>query len=134
MFCSNCGRLLEDGEKYCPICGTLNEEPAAAASEGFAQPNEQIKEGLAKKTLTWGILSLAFSLTGCLSLLGFIFSFVAKSKANEYARYFGEVEGRARVGRILGKVGFGVGLGMTIYFAFCIGLGVILGLSEAGVF
>ncbi len=136
MFCSNCGRLLEDGEKWCPVCGTMNEEATAAGVGGdpFGQVNEQIKDELAGKTLKWGIISLVFSLTGCLSLLGFIFSFIAKSKAKEYARHFGQVEGRARVGRILGKVAFGVGLGLSIYFAVCIGLGVMIALSEAGVF
>jgi hypothetical protein len=87
---------------------------------------------MAGQTLKWGILSLAFAASGCLSLLGFIFSFIAKSKALAYERTFGVPEGKARVGRILGKVGFGVGLGMTIYMAFAVLVGVIAGLAEAG--
>ena len=76
-------------------------------------------------------MSLIFSGTVCLSLLGFIFSFIAKGKASSYETVFGEISGRAKAGRILGKIGFGLGLGMTIYIAFCVMLGVIIGLTQA---
>ena len=140
MFCKNCGRQLDENENVCPVCGTVNGgETAAAAStleygyNAVNEANEQLKSGMAGQALTWGILSLAFSASGCLSLLGFIFSFIAKSKALAYERTFGILEGKAKVGRILGKVGFGVGLGMTIYMAFAVLVGVIAGLAEAGV-
>ena len=84
------------------------------------------------QALTWGILSLAFSASGCLPLLGFIFSYIAKSKALAYEQTFGMLEGKARVGRILGKVGFGVGLGMTIYMGIAVFVGLLAGLAEAG--
>lgn len=82
----------------------------------YGEPDPRRKDSLAGQVLTWGILSLAFAGSGCLALLGFIFSFTAKRKANEYLRTFGALEGRARVGHILGRVGFGVGLGMTIFW------------------
>ena len=50
-----------------------------------------------------------------------------------YQNVFGVLEGRAKAGRILSKIGFGLGLGMTIYMAFAVMLGVIIGLGEAGV-
>ena len=141
MFCKNCGRQLDEGENICPACGTVN------ASENTATPNagieyavdavdlanERLKDEMAGAALKWGIISLAFSASGCLSLLGFIFSFIAKSRALAYRNVFGVLEGKAKVGRILGKVGFGLGLGMTIYMAFAVMLGVIIGLGEAGV-
>ena len=121
MFCKNCGRQLDEGENVCPVCGTVNggETSAAATTveysfDAVGEANEQLKNSMAGQALTWGILSLAFSASGCLSLLGFIFSFIAKSKALAYEQTFGILEGKARVGRILGKVGFGVGMGMTI--------------------
>lgn len=124
MFCKNCGRQLDEGESYCPVCGTLNNGEAPAGTTALEydfnaadSANEQLKNQMAGQALKWGIMSLAFSASGCLSLLGFIFSFIAKSKALSYERAFGILEGRARVGRILGKVGFGLGLGMTIYMA-----------------
>ena len=118
MFCKNCGRQLDEGESYCPICGTVNspEAPIAPGSPFYGEPDERVKSDMAGKTLTWGILSLAFGISGCLSLLGFIFSFTARKKAREYARLFGQLEGRARVGNILSWAGFGTGLGYSIFF------------------
>ena len=140
MFCKNCGRQLDENENVCPVCGTVNggETSAAATTveysfDAVGEANEQLKNSMAGQALTWGILSLAFSASGCLSLLGFIFSFIAKSKALAYEQTFGILEGKARVGRILGKVGFGVGLGMTIYMGFAVFVGVLSGLAEAGV-
>lgn len=121
MFCKNCGRQLDEGETYCPICGTVNNPEAAASQKPnipfYGEPDDQVKDEMAGKTLTWGILSLAFGVSGCLSLLGFIFSFTARRKAREYAQLFGQLEGRAKVGNILGWVGFGTGLGYSIFFA-----------------
>ena len=136
MFCKNCGRQLDEGETLCPACGTVNatEATATAATAEYAinEANEQLKSGMGGQALTWGILSLAFSASGCLSLLGFIFSFIAKSKALAYEQTFGVLEGKARVGRILGKVGFGLGLGMTIYMGIAFFVGLLAGFMEAG--
>lgn len=121
MFCKHCGRELEAGESYCPVCGTVNAIPTPDG--GFAPvPDERVKDEMAGQTLKWGILSLAFSASGCLSLLGFIFSFTAKRKAKEYRRVFGDLEGRARVGHILGWVGFGVGLGYTAFWVLYVSI------------
>lgn len=141
MFCKNCGRQLDEGENICPACGTVNaSETTATPNAGIEYAvddvdlaNERLKDEMAGAALKWGIISLAFSASGCLSLLGFIFSFIAKSRALAYRNVFGVLEGKAKVGRILGKVGFGLGLGMTIYMAFAVMLGVIIGLGEAGV-
>jgi hypothetical protein len=122
MFCKNCGRQLDEGESYCPICGTVNSPEAATTGYSVPVMDDSVKDRMAGEVLKWGILSLAFAVSGCLSLLGFIFSFTARKKAKEYARVCGELEGRARVGNILGWVGFGVGLGYTafwvLYFLF----------------
>ena len=128
MFCKNCGRQLDEGETLCPACGTVNAAEATATESvsyeysAVDTANQLLKDEMAGQTLKWGILSLAFAVSGCLSLLGFIFSFTARRKAREYARLFGQLEGRARVGNILGWVGFGVGLGYTafwvLYFLF----------------
>jgi hypothetical protein len=139
MFCKNCGRQLDEGENVCPVCGTVNggETTATPTLEygynAVNEANEQMKSEMGGQALKWGILSLAFSASGCLSLLGFIFSFIAKSKALSYQQTYGMLEGKAKVGRILGKVGFGLGLGMTIYMGFAVLVGVFAGLAEAGV-
>ena len=113
MFCTKCGRELADAETYCPYCGQIFSHLDGTPYE---IPNDTVKDRMAGQVLTWGILSLAFAVSGCLSLLGFIFSFTARKKAKEYVRVCGELEGRARVGNILGWVGFGVGLGYTAFW------------------
>jgi hypothetical protein len=119
MFCTKCGRELADTETYCPYCGQIF---ANLDGTPYFVPDDAMKDQMAGNVLTWGILSLAFSASGCLSLLGFIFSFTARKKAKEYTRLCGELEGRARVGNILGWIGFGVGIGYTafwiLYIAF----------------
>lgn len=137
MFCKNCGRQLGEGETLCPVCGTLNggetAAPTAAIEYSMPDGNQALRSSMGGQALTWGILSLAFACSGCLSLLGFIFSFIAKSKALSYERAFGVLEGRAKVGRILGKVGFGVGLGMTIYVAVVFVIAFLGALTNASV-
>ena len=113
MFCTKCGRELSDAETYCPYCGQIF---ANLDGTPYFVPDDTVKDQMAGNVLTWGILSLAFAVSGCLALLGFIFSFTARKKAKEYARLCGELEGRARVGNILGWVGFGVGLGYTAFW------------------
>jgi hypothetical protein len=132
MFCTKCGRELADTETYCPYCGQIF---ANLDGTPYFVPDDAMKDQMAGNVLTWGILSLAFSASGCLSLLGFIFSFTARKKAKEYTRLCGELEGRARVGNILGWIGFGVGIGYTafwiLYIAFFALIFGILGATGA---
>ena len=140
MFCKNCGRQLDEGENICPACGTVNASETTAtpnagieyAVDDVSAVNERLKDQMAGEALKWGIISLAFSASGCLSLLGFIFSFIAKSRALAYQNVFGVLEGKARVGRILGKVGFGLGLGMTIYMGLALLVSIAVGFMGAG--
>ena len=139
MFCKNCGRQLDEGETLCPACGTVNATEATATESvsyeysAVDTANQLLKDEMAGQTLKWGILSLAFAVSGCLSLLGFIFSFIAKSRARAYEQTFGVPEGKAKVGRILGKVGFGVGLAYTLYFGIAVLVGVFTALAEYGI-
>ena len=140
MFCKNCGRQLDEGENFCPACGTMNATETPAATTGIeyavndtAAVNERLKDEMAGQVFKWGLMSLIFSGTVCLSLLGFIFSFIAKGKASSYETVFGEISGRAKAGRILGKIGFGLGLGMTIFFALYLVLIVAIVVLETAV-
>ena len=132
MFCTKCGRGLADTAPYCPYCGQIF---ANLDGTPYFVPDDAMKDQMAGNVLTWGILSLAFSASGCLSLLGFIFSFTARKKAKVYTRLCGELEGRARVGNILGWIGFGVGIGYTafwiLYIAFFALIFGILGAAGA---
>ena len=130
MFCTKCGRQLDEGESYCPSCGAMTaSEPSALYDTSTEAAQDQLRNEMADDAFIWGIMSLVCSLLG---LLGFIFSFIARSKAFAYRKTFGVLEGKARVGRILGKVGFGVGLGMTIYMGLALLVSIAVGFMGAG--
>lgn len=79
-------------------------------------------ESKATKALVWGILGLAMSVWG---VIGLIFSIIGKNNAKSYEAMMGELNAKARVGKILGTIGFILGLIMTIvwglYFVIIIG-------------
>ena len=148
MFCQNCGRQLGDNENFCPACGAMKAAESnanantdfqydlgtaninAQYSFGTATPvNEALKDEMAGQVFKWGLLGLIFANTGCLSLLGMIFSIIAKNQAASFERTFGEIKGRALAGRIMGRIGFGLGLGLTIFFALYIFIFVIVALA-----
>ena len=148
MFCQNCGRQLKDGENFCPACGAMKAAESNAnantdfqydlgtaninAQYSFGAPNsvsEAVKDEMAGQVFKWGLLGLIFANTGCLSLLGMIFSIIAKNQAANFERTFGEIKGRALAGRIMGRIGFGFGLGLTIFFALYIFIFVIVALA-----
>ncbi len=66
--------------------------------------------------LVFGILSLAFAQTFYLAFLGIIFGAVSKSKLRSYLASGGSLTGTAKVGRILGKIGFILGIVLTCLF------------------
>ena len=68
------------------------------------------------KVLVFGILGLAFACSFYLSILGIIFSAIGISQANNFARANGAVFGKAKVGRILSKVGLPLGIVLTVFF------------------
>ena len=125
MICNNCGTQMSDNQRFCPSCGqfqnaaSVQTNPTTYYAPMGMQPNhaaaEAKKNSLAGSILTWGILSLVFSDTFFLSLLGFIFSFKVSSLVNEYEQTFGPTTGRARVGKIFGTVGKILGLILTIF-------------------
>ena len=113
MFCKNCGRQLDEGESYCPSCGAMTaSEPSALYDTSTEAAQDQLRNEMADDAFKWGIVSLVCSLLG---LLGFIFSFIARSKAFAYRKTFGVLEGCAKTGHIFGRIGFGIGL---CYLAF----------------
>ena len=117
MYCKNCGAQINDNARFCSACGYEQVADNVKEPIDLSPALADAKDRLANQILTWGILSLAFATTFWLSLLGFIFSFVAKSKVGLYERNFGPVSYRSKVGRDLAKAGFIVGLIFTILSA-----------------
>lgn len=83
------------------------------------------------KVLVFGILGLAFACSFFLSFLGIIFSAICLSQTGNFARENGAVFGKAKVGRILSKVGLPVGIVFTVLFIVYIVAIAILALGNA---
>ena len=78
--------------------------------------------------LVWGILSLAIGW-----IPGIIFAIICKKKAAEITDQGIELTGTAKVGALLGKIGFWVSIATTvlvaIYWFLAFVLGIIAGIS-----
>ena len=135
MECKICGAQLAEGAKFCPNCGAavsevqpevvVNEPVVAAAPviEPVAAPAAPVP-GNSTPVLVWGILGLAFACSFYLSILGIIFSAIAKGKASKYLAEYGMLTGKARTGRGLAIAGLIVGIILTVIFVIVV---VILG-------
>ena len=129
MFCKKCNKEFDDSYAFCPFCGTAavdesteDSDPGTALSltECKVTPadkdksKDSVRSQISQDILKWGILSLAFSVSYPLSPIGFFFSFAARKHVKEYELLYGQVTGKSRVGRDLGKAGFIVGLIFSI--------------------
>lgn len=136
MYCKNCGTMIAEGAAFCSNCGTPVEtkaDPAPAYSEVTTPagsytyaPAPTVDGG---SILTFGILALAFACTFFASFLGIVFGAVCKGKVNAYCAAGAPLEGKAKVGSILGKVGLILGIVMTAIFVVYIFVIVIAALS-----
>ncbi len=154
MFCTNCGANLPEGTTVCPQCGAIVEGAATPAVEqpvyqAPAQPQYQQpvyqapqynayqpkatadpdQSASAKSVLIFGILGLAFADTFILSFLGIIFSAIGLKKATQYGYDYGLLTGRAKVGRILAKVGLILGIVLTVFFVIYL-IAIIAAISQ----
>ena len=75
------------------------------------------QDKLSTQTLTFGILGLVFAGS---SILGIIFSAIGLKKAKAYVEQFGELTGKAKVGRILAKVGLIFSIVMIVFWVLYI--------------
>lgn len=117
MYCENCGSLIKDTDKICLGCGaTRFPEAADIRPEDEALPDDRSPREMASAVFGMGLLSAVLSATVVLALPGWLLSGVARRRAREYEESFGEVYGRAKTGKTLGNVGFGLGLGFTLFF------------------
>jgi uncharacterized membrane protein YvbJ len=106
MICKNCGAQMDDNAIFCSACGHEYIHEPVKEPTNIDTAYQAAKDRLSNQILTWGILSIAFASTFYFSLIGFIFSFVTKSKVKQYTTHIGPVSYKSKVGRDLGKAGF----------------------------
>lgn len=85
-------------------------EPAAVVDPEMASRSNAI--------LIFGIIGLVCSCSFYLSLLGIIFSAVARGKVKSFLASGGQLSGKAKVGSILSKVGLILGIVLFVLFVF----------------
>ena len=122
MFCRNCGAQVELENKFCPACGCAQvaEEPVAPVADETV--TERRKDRLAGEMFRKSITGAAFSTTGILALVGWIISAGARRRVREFEEEFGTCAGRPHAARIISNVGFGLGIGYTIFFTLYFGI------------
>ena len=141
MFCKFCGNELPDGAGFCTKCGKVVSYEEAQIS-GINTPfindneytpfNEQDKEKESKGAdiLKFAILSLAFASSFYLSVLGLVFSIIARVKLKKYVAQYGETEGKATVGKHLSLVGLIVSIVLSVLCFILLFVIIFAGLSE----
>lgn len=132
MFCKFCGSEIENDANFCPNCGKVvtndlysnsieKEEPVISVYETVVDEEKQKAGG---KILKSAILGAAFASTAWFALVGLIFSIISRVRLNKYISVYGETEGRATAGKIVGKVALILSIVltafMTLYFALLI--------------
>lgn len=145
MLCKNCGNEIADGAKFCASCGAIAESESQAydhvAINDFISDDEKVERAeCSNKILIFGILSVAFSCTFWLGIVGWILGSMCKKKVKEYEARFGPVSGKARVGKYLGTGGKIAGMVFTIieavyaliYVAYILFYVVIMGAMAYG--
>lgn len=118
MYCKNCGTKLEEGALFCPSCGYRKED------EQFSEPVKVVRSDKAeeyalneqaKSILVMGILAIAFTETLIFSFLSIIFGAITSKKVKAYVKDGGILSGKAKVGKILGKIGLILGIVITVF-------------------
>lgn len=106
MTCKTCGSQLQDGARFCDICGAEQEAAAPVAyNYNYQTPvnrsaNDAELSSMATRLLVFGILAVALP-----TIPGLIFGILATKTAKEYAAMGGLLSGKAMVGKILGMIG-----------------------------
>ncbi len=120
FFCKSCGIELPDNIAYCPICGAHTGTRSSDQTFDHSPPIAPFSSVSPVSVLVYGILAMEFSCTVILSFLGIIFGIKSMRRANRYAYDMGGLSGMAKVGRILGKLGFILGIVCTALFVLLI--------------
>lgn len=150
-FCPNCGATVENEVK---VAEEVPETPVAPASyqptvENEVKVAEEIPETPVApasyqptvepacpvnttSNLIMGILSIVFAETFFLSFLGIIFGAIGCGKAKRLERSGHPITGKAKVGRILSKIGLILGIILTVLFVIYLASIILLIIEGIG--
>ncbi len=126
MFCTHCGSPLTEGAKFCAACGApisvAQPQPTREPTPTPPPAPAPLPAGTPTPTnvLVWGILGLTFACTMVFSLLGIIFSCVARGKARKYTESGALYSTQVKVGRNLAKGGLIAGIILSVFFVLYI--------------
>ena len=131
MNCTSCGAQINAGERYCSTCGAPAPVEAPCAPAATVETTYVPAAPALSSTpiLVFGILALSFACSFYFAFLGIIFGAIAKSKLSAFVAQGGEVAGKAKVGKILGKIGLIVGIVMTAICVLVVFISIIAALS-----
>jgi len=94
-FCSNCGKNIDNGVKFCPYCGSSvnssNNEPVVQLSQNQSSVTDTGKDSEIKKTLNVmaligfisGLISWFLNFFGIVGIIACIFSGIGLGKFNK---------------------------------------------------
>ena len=113
MFCKFCGNELSEGANFCTKCGKVvsrEDIPEVSVSAPveteyeyvpYEEPYDPERDSKGGSILKFAILGLAFACSFYLSVVGLVFSIIARGKVRRYLARYGETQGRATVGKHL---------------------------------
>ncbi len=144
MICTNCGTQFEDGNAFCPNCGTPAAQPAPAPAPAQAAPQYNYAPqpqpqpvyaptagdpDAAKSCMITGILAAAFACTFFVGFLGIVFGPMGLNKAKAYLTQYGSYPVKVRIGKYLSIGGLALGIFDTVYLFIYI-IGIIAGIAS----
>lgn len=95
MFCEKCGSQINDGAKFCSVCGNMIQAPGAAR-QANTQPQgaPQMRQGGPAPSDSYQMQPTSFQMTnksagfiGYLSWVGFIMSYTSGRKDHPYVKF-----------------------------------------------
>lgn len=120
MFCTNCGKVIDDDAIHCVHCGAkVGEEPVAEQPQPqpqtiyiqqpqpiYVMPQQPVQEKPKENILA--ILALIASCLGIVTGVGFIVGIVLGFLGLKEAKKTGNGKGMSKAGIIIGFVGIGI--------------------------
>ena len=106
-FCESCGAKLREGAAFCPNCGQ--------STQATAPVNPAPSAGEDLETFIKGVLSIVLCELG---IPGIVLGALAKRSAAKWLSFGRPLNWKIKVGRILGRFGFILGILATVLWIF----------------